>query len=108
MADRQPHFRIPFRFDGFGVLLTNEQGTLDEIATNVEIIIRYERGSFEPLPTFGITYPEFSEKINIEKMKSEILEWEPRADLIFTEKPDLIDTHIQRINIATGTGGRND
>lgn len=79
------HFAVPFRFerlrDGRARAVTTAQGTPEEIADCVEIILRTVAGQRATLQGFGRPDLEFGD--NAELMRSALMaaidQWEPRA-----------------------------
>jgi phage baseplate assembly protein W len=79
------HFAVPFRFerlrDGRARAATTAQGSTEEIADCVEIILRTVAGQRSTLQGFGRPDLEFGE--NAELMRSSLEaavdQWEPRA-----------------------------
>lgn len=106
-----PHFAIPFQFKvipGGVNVPVHEQDTFEEIRDCVATIVRYTRGSRPESPDFGITPLEFETGFDFPKLMQEILDDEPRADLLATNSFDPLDATIQRVVIgivenATGT-----
>jgi phage baseplate assembly protein W len=98
-----PHLDFPLRFDG-GQPVYVEQGSDDDILACVHCIVTTPRGSLPDAPTFGITPPEFAEVhlVDMDRLREEIIEWEPRADLLMSQQPDLMN---RIANIAIGVGG---
>ena len=96
-----PHFDIPFRFVPKNGAAVVEQDTFNDVANCVEVICRTPFGFRLDNPDFG--FP------NLELMKQPILNdeviqtvqnQEPRATLLMSEQPDLIDAMIDRITVS--------
>lgn len=106
-----PHFALPFQFRTApkGVVVpVHEQDTFEEIRDCVATIVRYTRGSRPESPEFGITSLEFTTGVDFPKLMQEIVDDEPRADMLATSSIDPLDEQIERIVIgivenATGT-----
>lgn len=81
-----PHFAFPFNFAesaGTKSVAVIEQDTDEEIMACVQVIIRTIKGEREDLVDFGVTPQEFRQGgIDIELLRNEILEWEPRAEIL--------------------------
>jgi hypothetical protein len=74
-----PHFAIPFRFEA-GAAAVNEQDSSSDVATCVEVVLRYRRGTRLSAPDFGIDDPTFSQApFNGAGLIAAIEEQEPRA-----------------------------
>jgi hypothetical protein len=96
-----PHFAIPFRFknvSGQQVAAVNDQDSQDEIFDAVQLVAHYPRGFRLDLPTFGITDQTFvSPAVDLERIKSEITEWEPRASTKLAS--ERLDALAERITV---------
>jgi phage baseplate assembly protein W len=91
-----PHLAFPFRLSDLGAAVT-EQDSAVEIAQAVEVVLRYRKGDRYEVPSFGITDPTFEEIVDIESIRSELLVWEPRAELVAGRT--IVSELIQRIAI---------
>lgn len=109
-----PHFAVPFQFKitpaGVSVPV-HEQGTFEEIRDCVATIVRYTRGSRPESPEFGITPLEFTTGVDFPMLMQEIVDDEPRADMLVTSSIDPLDESIERVVIgivesAVGTTAR--
>lgn len=79
------HFAMPFRFerlrDGRARVASTVQGTTDEIADAVELVIRTPAGARATLPDFGRPESEFTISADVARgqLATAIDESEPRA-----------------------------
>lgn len=97
-----PHFDLPFRLVGtsFGV---EEQDSAEDVANCVECIIRTPYGFRDDNPSFGLDDPVFDYlPLNVEHIRAQIEEQEPRAKLIVNQTQDLNDTLVAVLNISIG------
>lgn len=103
-----PHFAFPFQIKGPSVAYT-DQDTLDEIANCVAVICLIPQGWFAEDPEFGIPELTFDlQPVGSDDLIPEILQQEPRADLLIREAPDEFDNLIAHIIIAVKRrGGAN-
>lgn len=76
-----PHLALPFRLSLTAGATVNEQGSVDEVAQNVAVLLSTEVGSRSTLPTYGIEDPAFSQQVDTASMVQAITEWEPRANI---------------------------
>lgn len=96
-----PHFSLPFRFQtaqaGFAC---NEQDTLGDVSDCIEAALRFTRGTRLDEPTFGITDPTFDQiPVSIDRIQAEVLEHEPRAQLLIETTEIDFDAMFQRIAV---------
>lgn len=97
-----PHFDLPFRLNGksFGVV---EQDTPADIANCVECIIRTPAGFREDSPDFGLEDLVFTNQpINTDRLTSQIVQQEPRAQVFITQQPDIYDALIEYLIVNVG------
>lgn len=103
MAVLVPHFSFPFRFiqeSGVTRAAVNEQNSYDEIFDAILVAASFPVGWFEDDPDFGITDQTFAmPRYNTDLLRSEIIEQEPRASEIISERPDLYDALTTRIAV---------
>lgn len=92
-----PHFALPFRFEG-GRAVVVQQDSIDDVATCVEVILRYRQGDRVDLPEFGIPDPTFTEgPIDLAAIERAVEKWEERADVLITEDPDRFDELVRHV-----------
>jgi phage baseplate assembly protein W len=93
-----PHFSFPFRFAAPNVAVS-EQDSIDEIADCCLAILLCPLGYRVELPEFGLQDPTFSSPApDIDLIRQAVELWEPRAQLLLDENPDLWDelvTHVE-------------
>lgn len=97
-----PHFNLPFRFVNNSGVDVVEQDTLDDIANCVEVILRTPYGyrTQDNTPEFGTLDPVFElTPVDIETVKSTIIDQEPRATILITEDLDRTDSMIENIRV---------
>lgn len=91
-----PHFNLPFRFAVHADAV--QQSTIDDVTNCVEACLRTHLGWREEEPQFGIDDPVFGQQpINLQPMLSQLLLNEPRAVVLMTQAPDMLDEMIDRI-----------
>lgn len=113
---RTPHFRLPFDLptDGHRTAAPEtEQGSADELFDCVQAIVRTAKGARIENPDFGVNHQVFHQgNINLVQLQAEILEWEPRANVVFESRLDDVDELVQLVSVEiyagkTATGGSN-
>jgi phage baseplate assembly protein W len=111
-----PHFRLPFMLPTDGnrtAAPETEQGSADELFDCVQAIIRTAQGARIENPDFGITPQVFRQgDINLVQLQAEVLEWEPRANVVFESRIDEIDELVRLTAVyvhvgKTATGSEN-
>lgn len=100
-----PHLAFPFRVTVRGKAALVEQDSIDEIAQNVEIIVRTRRGERLEIPEFGVSPLLFRvlSSSDMTLLESQIREWEPRADTFADGAPDRYDELIERIRLEVSS-----
>jgi len=94
-----PHFALPFRF-GAPQAAVNEQDSLDEIADCALAILICPAGFRVELPAFGLPDPTFTMPgPDLDELRSTLELWEPRASVLLSEHPDVIDELIARVGV---------
>ena len=82
--DDIPHIAWPIRF-GSGSYQTCQQDTEEELASNVAVIVGFERGSRIEAIDYGITDPTFQAMpVDTAEIESQVGYYEPRAVLTVT------------------------
>lgn len=103
-----PHFRIPFDFiqeGGRVAAAETEQGSADEVFDCVQAIIRTQHGSRIENIDFGINQQEFKQApLDLARLQADVLEWEPRANVVFSTQSDEFDHLIQRVLAEVHSG----
>lgn len=99
-----PHLAFPFTIAGPTANVV-EQDTLDDIAQSVQIILTTLRGSRIELPNYGVEDLTFSAPLAFEDAMSAILEWEPRASVVFEEQPGMLDALVHSAIARVSHGG---
>lgn len=98
-----PHFSLPFRFvstpSGMRAAET-EQDSDAEVQDCIESIIRYERGQRPDAPDFGINPQVFTLDVDSAIIHDQIIENEPRADVLVEDLLDLVDMMIRRVTVG--------
>jgi phage baseplate assembly protein W len=97
-----PHFVLPLRFER-GAAVTVEQDTSDDIASCVVAVLLCPLGMRTELPEFGVLDPAFSMgEVDTDQLATAVRRWEPRADVMFEQEPDLLDVLVQHVrgNVA--------
>jgi phage baseplate assembly protein W len=93
-----PHFVLPLRFER-GAAVTVEQDTSDDIASCVVAVLLCPLGMRAELPEFGALDPTFSMgEVDTDQLATAVRRWEPRADVVFEQEPDLLDALVQHVH----------
>lgn len=113
MSVETPHFSLPFRFDtqpnGTLAAAVTEQDSVDEVADCVVRITNTPIGTRDELPEFGVTVPLFEQTpVNVERLVSEIREWEPRASLSGSQRIDSLDELLTNIRLDVAATDRGE
>lgn len=94
-----PHFDVPFRYDGTAPVV-NEQDSLDDIAACVYAVAVTEPGTRDEMPDFGLADPTFGQGMpSAAVIQSQISEWEPRVQVLVDVAPDRFDAAIANADI---------
>lgn len=86
-----------------------EQGSMDDVAGCVEVILRTPLGQRSELPEFGTQDPSFTAPPDIDRLRRSTSEWEPRAEVTIDEitQEDAFEVGLKRVRMTVGTrGGR--
>lgn len=75
-----PHLSAAMSLQGDGTFNWWQQGTIDEVAQSVEMIVGTTKGQRTVVPGFGIDQLPFSAPANIAAIQAAINLWEPRAN----------------------------
>ena len=94
-----PHFKLPLSVGRGGSFETVEQDTIDEIAQCVEVLLATVEGQRIELPDYGIPDLAFEVDIPRHVIESRITKWEPRAEVLIDDEPDLVDELIRRVEV---------
>lgn len=96
-----PHFDLPFRFEG-GKAAVVEQDSLDEHVACIRAILAFPLGFRSELPDFGVSDMVFKKQSSRgagDELRAAISLWEPRAEVLITDEPDLVDEMVRQIGI---------
>lgn len=96
-----PHFRVPFAFQG-GSAICVEQDGVDDVAQCVAAVLLTPKGYRLEIPGFGIEDLALVEnEVSLETIESVIETWEPRAVYTLTrvQVEDILSSVIQ-INVG--------
>lgn len=95
-----PHLQVPIRFQNGRAVLV-EQDSPEEIEQCVEAVLRCPLGYRLELPEFGVADHAFEEQpVDTEDIQAAITTWEPRADVLIEEHPDLLDELIDHVQVS--------
>lgn len=75
-----PHLKIPFEVDPFGMALTLQQGSADEITQCVANLLGTRPGTRYLLPPYGTPDPTFG-AFDLQFAKLQVNKYEPRATI---------------------------
>ena len=99
---------LPLRLAG-NRLAAVEQDSPEEIAQCVEVVCRYPRGLRPELPDFGSPDLAFREvPVGTDELAAAIERWEPRANALLEEDPDLFAQAISVLGVSVRGGGSGD
>jgi phage baseplate assembly protein W len=100
-----PHFALPLRYVN-GSAVVNQQDSMDDIASCVEAVCRTNPGDRDEMPDFGIEDPTFSpQPIPLGPLLSQITTFEPRATLLASQAPAMLDAAIANVQINVVVAG---
>lgn len=105
-----PHFAVPMTLLPDGTVKVTEQNSDDEIMDCIKTILAYPIGSRVEAPEFGVPGMAFLE-INQDipnRIRQVLANWEPRADLVFSDDVTQGDDLIREILIKVKGKGDGD
>lgn len=107
MTATVPHLAFPFRVAPGGSFAVVEQDTVDEVAQNVEVVVRTPVGDRIEIPEFGSRQLIFGEVggDDVQQVLAAVTVWEPRADVIAEDYPERLTDLIRRVRFTTSFGG---
>lgn len=89
-----PHFDYPFRLKGSSFAEV-EQDTMDDLVACIEAALLTPQGFRDEIPSFGITETTFqTQPIRSQQMMDEIVQHEPRANLLMDQEPNKFNQMI--------------
>lgn len=96
-----PHLSLPFRLQD-GSFATSEQGTADEIADCVQVLVSTVTGQRIEVPTYGIPSPVFAQEAPQVSpiLLATVQKWEPRANIAISDSVDSTDDLVRHIRFA--------
>lgn len=102
-----PQLSYPLRIDpSTGTFAEVEQDSVDDVAGCVEAVLRTRVGERDELPGFGTPDLAFHElPLDMGELLLQVAEWEPRADLLIEEAPQVLYDMTTRLQITVGTEG---
>lgn len=100
MAIDIPHFDLPFRYSGTAPVVA-EQDSLADVVNCVTAIVLTQTGERLEVPSFGIDQPVFAQQpVDLSSILNQIAALEPRADIVMSQNPEIIDALIADIFIT--------
>jgi hypothetical protein len=104
-----PHLSLPVRISG-GAFAWHQQDTVEELATNVGVIVSFPVGSRLEDPEFGIDDPEFREiPANWDDVQDAVAAYEPRAEMQIEQDPvDPLDPTATQVRLRVTMAGGDD
>jgi phage baseplate assembly protein W len=100
-----PHFALPLRYVN-GSAVVNQQDTMDDIADCVEAVCLTTPGDRDEMPDFGIEDPTFdAQPIPLGALLAQITMFEPRATLLASQAPDMLDVAVANISLNVVVAG---
>jgi hypothetical protein len=103
-----PHFDLPFRFAGSSTV-TVEQDTEDDVYNCVLASLMTELGFRPALPNYGTPELTFgNQPLPLDALIQKITHDEPRAAILFSQNPNLVDNLIADVTllVSTTSGGQ--
>lgn len=98
MHSKVPHFDIPFHFrlfpDGMAAA-TNEQDTLDDMGSTIQVILRTPLGFRPEKPEFGVHDQTFVQRVNSQQYLDAVSKWETRVDAELGDVPGAVQDLVQ-------------
>lgn len=99
MAPLIPHLALPLRLRGSS-LAAVEQDTPEEVATAVEVVLRYTPGDFDVDPAFGTPSQLFRQGgADVQEILDAVARYEPRVDALVTEDDSELRDLISRVRV---------
>jgi phage baseplate assembly protein W len=78
-----------------------EQDSIEEIAVCVLAILLCPLGFRDELPEFGLEDLAFSTpEVDLEQIRQAVETWEPRGELLLSQRRDLLDELLTRVQLA--------
>jgi phage baseplate assembly protein W len=101
-----PQLAYPLRIDpASGTFAVVEQDSVDDVAGCVEVVLRTRVGDRDELPEFGIPDLTFLElPLDLDDLVDMVSLWEPRAELLIEEAPQVLNDLTTRLQITVGVG----
>lgn len=96
-----PHLKLPVQIIG-GQYATVEQDSAQEIAQCVTAILRTPYGSRDDYPDLGLEDQTFLTDLDLEEIRRQLETYEPRADTLVTERPDLLNEALAVVEVQVG------
>lgn len=94
-----PRFKMPLSLGPTGSFQVVEQDSVEDVVQCVEALLLTLEGQRLELPDYGIPDPVFSTTLPLAEIQSRIEEWEPRAEILMQERPDLWEELIRRVTV---------
>lgn len=92
-----PHLHFPLRVAPNGSMRVVEQDTVEEIVQSVSVFLRTKQGERIELPGYGVEDPTFKVDFDLQVVTAELLDWEPRAEVIMTDDVDIQDELVRTL-----------
>jgi phage baseplate assembly protein W len=93
-----PQLASPFRFyEGKPVVV--EQDSDEEVRQCVATLARTRIGQRAEHPDYGVSDPSFRREADLDELRAQIQEWEPRADVVLGQTLDTA-TLIAELDIG--------
>jgi hypothetical protein len=100
-----PHFDLPFRFVG-STAATVEQDTEDDVANCVLASVLTHSGQRPESPNFGAGDITFRvQPVDLNVISEKVVQDEPRAAVLLSQIPSMIDSMIANIEIQVALKG---
>lgn len=95
------HLTFPLRLGRGGSLAAAEQDSLEEVESAVYGILAQRKGYRLDRPEIGIDDPTFEQGgADIEAIRADLLEQEPRAEPLFERDPTLLARMIDEVSVT--------
>ena len=98
-----PHFSWPFRRGANGKVVVCEQGSVDHIMTQENVIVACPTGFRLTRPEFGWPFPTFrNAPLDVEALENALIEFGPRDDVTGEEWSDAAVAAVEYMGINVG------
>lgn len=104
MRDLQtPRLAYPFRIEGARAVQV-EQGSEEDVAASVEVLMRSRYGDRQDLPSYGtpdLTFTMNLGEADLDQLREIVNKWEPRAEVEFVIEGEGTKEQTVEIQVRT-------